>query len=345
MATLSDIARALGVSKGTVSKALSGAADVSEAMRRSVVETAVEMGYSRVFRGEESKHIAVFITNMEYTRPEDFGYEILVGFRKLAEPDGYTVTVIPLDCRLEESISYDEYMMKHNYIGGLFLGLSLEHPWLRDFETCRTPAVLYDNQVSGNPHVTSISVDNNEAMHQVVDMLKNLGHRKIGYLSHALGCYAYKLRYQAFFPCLAAAGLPHEESLGKSHLSTSHCLIHHLPALLEQGCTAIVCSNDVLASGVLLHCREIGIRVPQDLSVVGFDDLPLCQSTLPPMTTVRQNRTELGKSAFFALSSQIHNVPISLIQLHPELIVRSSCAAPGTLADLPLQIRGISQNT
>ena len=84
MATLEDIAKTLGVSKSTVSKALNGAWDVSDAMRRAVVETAVELGYSRLRRGEEAPRLAVFITNMDYASPEDFGYDILVGFRKLA---------------------------------------------------------------------------------------------------------------------------------------------------------------------------------------------------------------------------------------------------------------------
>ena len=71
--------------------------------------------------------------------------------------------------------------------------------------------------------------------------------------------------------------------------------------------------------------------MPEDLSILGFDDLPLCRFTPPPLTTIRQNRAELGKSAYFALSSQLHDVSISLIQLHTELIVRSSCGkAPRT---------------
>ena len=326
MATLEDIARTLGVSKGTVSKALSGADGVSDAMRKSVVETAVELGYSRICRKDESRRIAIFITNMDYAKPADFGYDILVGFRKLAEPDGYQVTVVPLDHTLENSCSYDEYMMQHNYIGGLFLGLSLNDPWLEDFKTCKTPAVLYDNSVPGNLRVTSISVDNAEAMDQAVRYLKGLGHKKIGYLSHALGSYVYQKRYQAFFRALEENGLPHDESLGKCDFYTSVCLSEHLPALLAQGCTAIVCGHDRLANSVLIDCQERGIRVPEELSILGFDDLPLCRFTPPPLTTIRQNRTELGKSAYFALSSQLHAVSISLIQLHTELIVRSSCS-------------------
>lgn len=266
MATLEDIARTLGVSKGTVSKALSGAGGVSDAMRQSVVETAVELGYSRICRKDASRCIAVFITNMDYAKPEDFGYDILAGFRKLAEPDGYQVVVVPLSCALENSVPYDAYMMQHNYLGGLFLGLSFNDPWLEGFKTCKTPAVLYDNCVPGNPRVTSISVDNAEAMNQAVRYLKSLGHKKIGYLSYALESYVYQQRYQAFFRAAQVNGLPCSESLGKCDFFTSVCLSEHLPALLEQGCTAIVCSHDRLANSVLIDCQERGIRVPEDLN-------------------------------------------------------------------------------
>ena len=327
MATLEDIAKTLGVSKSTVSKALNGAWDVSDAMRRAVVETAVELGYSRLRRGEEAPRLAVFITNMDYASPEDFGYDILVGFRKLAEPAGYLVSVIPLDYKLEKSIAYDQYMLQGNYLGGLFLGLSLDDPWLRDFETCRTPTVLYDNRVSGNPRVTYVGADNAEGMFLAVQYLKSLGHRKIGYLSSALGAYVYQQRQQAFFQAMQKNGLC-DQALARDSYFFSVCMEEHLPALLGLGCTAILCSHDSLAIGALDHCRKTGIRVPEDVSILGFDDLPRCQSTQPPLTTIRQDRTELGKSAYCALSSQMEGVSLSTFLLHTELVTRASCGAP-----------------
>ena len=327
MATLEDIAKTLGVSKSTVSKALNGAWDVSDAMRRAVVETAVELGYSRLRRGEEAPRLAVFITNMDYASPEDFGYDILVGFRKLAEPAGYQVSVIPLDYKLEKSIAYDQYMLQGNYLGGLFLGLSLDDPWLRDFETCRTPTVLYDNRVSGNPRVTYVGADNAEGMFLAVQYLKSLGHRKIGYLSSALGAYVYQQRQQAFFQAMQKNGLC-DQALARDSFFFSVCMEEHLPALLGLGCTAILCSHDSLAIGALDHCRKTGIRVPEDVSILGFDDLPRCQGTQPPLTTIRQDRTELGKSAYCALSSQMEGVSLSTFLLHTELVTRASCGAP-----------------
>ena len=326
MATLEDIARSLGISKSTVSKALSGAKDISKAMRQTVLERAVEMGYSRNARSADMPRIAVFVINMEYTKPEDFGYELVVGFRKAAEPAGYLVQIIPLTQQMQLDTHYDTYMIQNNYCGALLLGLSLLDPWMKDFETCKTPAILYDNHININPRVTHVGVDNAEGMELAVQYLKGLGHTKIGYLSSALQAYVYRQRHAAFFRAMEAAGLYMDESRSGNADFINECLSLHLPRILEAGCTAIVCSHDLLAHSVMVHCNELGLRIPEDISILGFDDIPMCRFTLPPLTTIRQDRTNIGKSAFYALLNQLNNVHPSSLLLHPELIERASCA-------------------
>lgn len=336
MPTLDDIARELSVSKSTVSKALNGARDVSQAMRQQVLEKAVEMGYSRVFRHTAPPKLAVFITNMAYSRPDDFGYDLVAGFRMAAEPTGYQIDLLPLDQAMQRTMRYDEYMVMHNYSGSLFLGLSPSDPWMKDFPTCRTPTVLYDNHIAGNENVTHIGVDNEEGMLLAVQHLKALGHRRIGYLSAELTAYVYRHRCQAFQKAMTACGLAANDAPVAVLQSGSEDISAYLQQLLEHGCTAIICSHDLLASSVLNYCAEHGLRVPEDLSVLGFDDLPLCLHTAPPLSTVRQDRTALGKSAFFALSSHFSRAHLSTYLLHAQLIVRSSCAeAPAASADLP----------
>lgn len=325
MATLDDIAQELGISKGTVSKALNGAKDVSKKMQQAVLEKAVELGYSRLNHSTAAPRIAVFIMNMEYSKPDDFGYDIIVGFRKAAEPAGYLVEIIPLTLQLQKEIRYDEYMMRENYCGSFFLGLSLLDPWIREFETCKTPTVLYDNHVSCNPRVTSIGVDSIEGIEMAVNYLRSLGHNKIGYLSSALEAYVYQQRYQSFARVMTGMGLPADDSVMGSDFHVNVCLTKHLPRLLKNGCTAIICSHDILAHSTMFYCNELGLRVPDDISIMGYDDIPLCRYTNPPLTTIRQNRPALGKSAFYALSGQFNGVSLSTHLLHAELIQRSSC--------------------
>lgn len=324
MATMEDIAKKLGVTKGTVSKAMSGAPDVSEAMRSAILETAVELGYSRVVRNGEAKRICVFVENMAWEKPEDFGWELITGFRKLAEPAGFSVDIIPLNVAMEKAESYDAYMMRRSYLGAFFLGLTFSDPWMRDFRACRTPAILYDNRVKYNPSVTTVGMDSEEGMELAVSALKKLGHTRIGYLSSALGSYIYQVRYMAYFHALRQNGLKVERSLTGKSLYISECLESHFPRLRNHGCTAIICSHDLLAHSVILHCGELGIRIPEDLSIIGFDDIPLCRYTAPSLSSVRQNREEIGRSAFYALLSQLGNISINELLLHAELMQRGS---------------------
>jgi DNA-binding LacI/PurR family transcriptional regulator len=121
-------------------------------------------------------------------------------------------------------------------------------------------------------------------------------------------------------------GLPTEPAMSGSAHHVSDCLTQHVPRLLEMGCTAFVCSHDILAHSVMVYCQELGLRVPEDVSILGFDDVPLCRYTIPPLTTIRQDRTNLGKSAFYALTSQLNRVHVSALLLHAELVKRESCA-------------------
>ena len=324
MATLEDIARQLGIAKSTVSKALNGAGDVSEQTRRAVLEKAVEMGYTRTNRGSAPR-LAVFVTNMEYASPMDFGYDLIMGFRKLAEPAGYQVEVVPLDVPTQQDIRYDEYMILRNYRGGLFLGLNLQDPWQKDFLTCRTPTILYDNQVEENPNVTYVGVDNHQGMAQAVAHLHALGHRNIGYLSGGMRSYIYRKRANCFLDAMAKHGLPSGPDWMGSHDDEHLCVEEHLSRLLEMGCTALVCSHDKLAHAAMDACAASGLTIPRDLSILGFDDSPLCNATTPALTTIRQDRVILGKSAYYALVSQMNQVHLSTIQLHTTLIQRESC--------------------
>lgn len=323
MATMEDIARKVGVSKGTVSKAINGAPDISETLRKTIVEAAVELGYTRARRGAV-RELGIFIENMGYATPEDFGTDIVTGFRQMAEPTGYDVRVIPLSDALEKSIRYDEYMLQEGLLGALFLGLSLSDRWMHDFHTSHTPAVLYDNIVQPNPTVATLGMDNNEVIGQAVAALRAMGHRKVGYLSSALGSHIYQVRYKSFFNALRQNGLPDDPALAGTSFFSSETLDDHLPRLLKQGVTAILCSSDLLAHTVMIRCQEMGLRIPDEVSIVGFDDLPFCAHTSPPLSTVRQDRLQLGKSGFYALQSLLGGVPISSLLLHASLVLRGS---------------------
>lgn len=325
MATILDIAEKLGVSKGTVSKALNGAPDISETLRKTVLETAVEMGYTRQRRQKNTaKKMCILVENLDYEEPHQFGYKIVTGFRQMAEPAGFEVEIVPVNEKLQRSIHYDMFMLQHDYIGAFALGFTLQDPWMLDFQTSTTPAVLYDNYIKSNPRIAYVGVDNNEGMELAVSHLKSLGHKKIGYLSGALGSHIMQVRHKGFFHAMRQNGLKAESDYAGASYYVTQCLEKHLPRLIDMGMTAIICSHDLLANAAMIQCQQLGLRIPDDLSVIGFDDLPICPYTYPPMTTVRQERIEIGKCGYYALDSLMNDVSIGTLLLHAKLMVRNS---------------------
>lgn len=329
MTTIQDIADKLGISKGTVSKALNNAPDISETLQKQVLETAVELGYTRLRRYKKpTRRLCVIVQkdNIEYLEPHHFAYDIIMGFRQMAEPAGYEVEIIPLDVKFQREITYDIFMLQNDFAGSFILGFSLGEPWMKEFSSSRTPAVLYDNHMIGNPNTAYVGIDNNEGMELAVGYLKKLGHQKIGYLSSALGSHIMQVRHRAFFQAMHSHGLKADSSYAGCSYYLSECMEKHLPRLLKEGMTAVICCQDTFASAAITQCQQMGYQVPRDISIVGFDDIPLAPYTSPPLTTVRQDRTELGKSGFYALSSLLNGVSIGTMLLHAELMARQSTA-------------------
>lgn len=242
----------------------------------------------------------------------------------MAEPAGFVVDVIETTIQIQKKTPYDVFMLQNDYVGAFVLGFSLNDPWMKDFKTSHTPTVLYDNYIPANPFIASIGIDNSEGMVLAVSHLKKLGHQKIGYLSSALGSHIMQVRHKAFFHAMKQNDLKTEPNYAGSSYYITQCIEKHLPRLLDLGMTAIICSHDQIANSVIVQCQQLGYRVPKDISIIGFDDLPLCAYTSPPLTTIRQNRIELGKCGYYALDSLLNNVSIGTILLHAQLIVRNS---------------------
>lgn len=334
MATIQNIADKVGVSKGTVSKALNGAPDISETLRKNILDTAVEMGYLRHRRQKNSaKKFCIITKNIEYKEPHQFGYDFIVGFRQMAEPLGYQADVIPVTQKFQKEVPFDVFILEKDYVGAFILGFSLDDPWMKDFQTSHTPTVLYDNYIPTNPYIASIGVDNNEGMALTVAHLKKLGHKKIGYLGSSFGSHVMQVRHKAFFHAMKQNGLSAPSSCAGTSYYISECIQKHLPRLLSMGMTGIICSHDLIANAAIVQCQQLGYHVPQDISIIGFDDLPISAHTDPPLTTVRQDRLELGKCGYYALDSILNKVYIGTMQLHAQLIVRNSTAqAPTTFS-------------
>ena len=206
------------------------------------------------------------------------------------------------------------------------MGLALHDSWIKQLENTTMPTVLLDNFISGNPNVCYLGTDSYEGITMAVNHLVNLGHKNIAFLNGSLYSLVSDQRQEAFESAMAAASLPVQKDLTAYGYYVSDSAKYHVPGFLAAGATAVVCGNDLIAKGVIDECTKRGFRVPEDVSVVGFDDISIAATFDPPLTTIRQERNELGRCAYDILNSLIHHIPISKTLLRPKLIERESTA-------------------
>lgn len=327
MATMKDIADRLGVSLSTVSKGLNGGQDISDALRQTILDTAVELGYqNRKAKKQDLRRVAVFIENMGCEDPDDFGYELVLGFRKASFKENWGVSVLPLTEDFQKENHYDAWMLQEKYSGALFMGISPGDPWFSQMLQTRIPTVLLDNYVHGNPLVCTLATDSDSGIEMAVGHLASLGHEKIAFLDGSAGSMVSDQRMLAYLNAMAAHQLSIDPQLAVYGYFVAEAAPYHVPGFLAAGVTAILCGNDLIAAGVIECCKKEGFDVPGDISVIGFDDLPMAERLDPPLTTIRQYRSALGQMGYYALYAMINKVPLGSTYLRPELVVRSSTA-------------------
>ena len=329
MATIKDIAKKLNISAGTVSKGLNGATDISEALRSQILETAAEMGYTkRSAEKAENRKLSIFVQNMDYYLEDDFGYDIILGFKQAAFQEQWAVEVIPVSRLTQERYPYDQFLISQGISGAFALGFSYDDPWMKAFRTTKIPTVLFDHYQNDNPLVGFVGSDSEEGIRLAITHLSSLGHKKIAFLNGDEDSQVSEFRYQAYKNSMKACHLTPDPSLYAASSYTAGAGRETVLSLIRQGATAIQCGSDLIAYSVIKVCDAEGIRVPEDLSLTGYDDLPFSAFSKPPLTTIRQDRLMLGKSGYYTLYALIRGVPLSRNLLRPSLVQRNSTAKP-----------------
>ena len=314
MITIKDIADRLGIAPSTVSKGLNDANDISPDLKQLVLDTAIEMGYvTKKMKKETRKRLCIFIENMLYLKEDDFGFDIVLGFKQAAIRDKWDVHIVEMNPILQIKEPYDRYMMRNHYHGGFLIGFALKDPWMKQLESTTIPTVLFDNYIRKNPNVAYTGTDSFEGIDLAIDHLVQLGHTHIALLNGSKDSMVTANRYEAYISSMQSHDLSINENLIAYGYYVEDSAKYHFADLLNNGATAILCGNDLLAIGI-----------PKDISIVGFDNLPISAECTPALTTISQDRIDLGKSSYAALYWLIAKVPISRSLLRPSLIIRES---------------------
>jgi DNA-binding LacI/PurR family transcriptional regulator len=335
--TSRDVAERAGVSRTTVSFVLNEVpgVNISEETRRRVLQAAEELGYvpDAVARSLASRRTLtlglVLVRNPSQTAADAFLPQVIPGLTETTRQAGFHLLLEPV----EDISSPDTYihLVRSKQIDGIILsGPRSDDQQLRALVDEGFPVVLL-GQLSDRS-ACSVDVDNRSAACRAVEHLIHLGHQRIGCITNAPQEYTGGAeRLAGYRDALRAAGLPFEESLvrfgnfvAESGYQAAHSLLQEvLPP------TALFVASDVVAFGAMAAIREHGLVIPDDIALVGFDDVPLARYVDPPLTTVHLPADELGRQAGQMIVDLIQDgeVAVRHILLETELIVRASCGA------------------
>jgi len=329
MATLAEIAVSAGVSEATVSRVLNDKPGVSESARASVLTALDVLGYERPARLRRRSAGLVGLVVPELANP------IFPAFAQVIEDALARRRFTPVLCtQAPGGISEDEYvesLLDHGVAGIIFVSgrhadTNAEHSRYRKLIERGTPVVLVNGYAEG-VEAPFLSTDDREAMELAVTHLVQLGHERIGLATGPARYVPSARKREAFVTALDThLGRTDGEEWIVDSLFTVEGGAAAARVLVARGATAVVCASDIMALGAVQAVHELGLGIPDDISVVGFDDSALMGFVDPPLTTVRQPVVALGAAAVSALVDAIDGQPVPAMEyLHkPELVLRSS---------------------
>ncbi|GAA2086269.1 LacI family DNA-binding transcriptional regulator [Kitasatospora saccharophila] len=329
--TLSEIARAAGVSAPTVSKVLNGRADVAPATRAKVEEILRRTGYQRRRTAAPPSRLLDLVFHQ---LDSAWAMEVIRGVENVARDEGLSVVLSESAGRLTPGQTWVDGVLARRP-AGVVLVLSELDAAQRDQLTSRDiPFVVLDPAGDPAEGVPAVGTGNWQGGLAATRHLLDLGHRRIGMISGPSGMMCSRARVDGYRTALGTARLPVDPELileGNFHHEAGYAAARTLLTRPDRP-TAIFAGNDLQALGVYEAARELGLRVPEDLSVVGFDDLPLARWVGPPLTTVRQPLVEMAETAArLAIGLGRGEQPTATrVDLATSLVVRASTAPPPT---------------
>ncbi len=342
--TIADIARRAGVSKGAVSYALNGHAGVSESTRQRVLAIAEELGWRPNTAARALSGAPAYAVGLVLRRParilgiEPYFMELISGIEGELSGKLYALTLQVVSDINAEIAVYRRWWAERRVDGAILIDLCVEDPRIPLLQSLNLPAVIVGHW-NGSGRLAAVSTDDGAALTETVEYLAALGHRRIARVTGIPDLLHTSLRDDAFRETCARLGLDEAVMLPADYtMDTSARLTRRLLSGSPRP-TAIMYDNDVMAVAGLAVAQEMNVAVPGDLSIVAWDDSPLCRLAHPPLTTLGRDITAYGAHAARILLAAIAGQPQESIQEEtPRLIPRGSTAPPRPVQPRPAMV-------
>lgn len=332
--SIEDIAHAAGVSHSTVSRALHNSSLISVEVRERIQHLARQMGYTpnaiaRSLQNQRTNTLGLVVTSIA----DPFLGDVVKGVEEVANKVNFSVFLSTSNNDPDQEMAIIETFHRRRVDGILVASSRISSNYKERLDQIRVPTVLINSHADSQYQLLHwVAVDERHGAQLAVEHLLELGHRSIGYLGTNNRLNSNRERLKGYQEALAAAGVASRDdrvviASDADALYEDVAIGQRMASrLLAAEVTAIFCYNDMLAIGALLACRERGISVPQEISVVGFDDIKMTDYVMPPLTTIHQPKVLLGRLAMEMVLDLLNARPVQNHLLTPTLKVRASTA-------------------
>ena len=328
MTTIREVAKRAGVAPITVSRVINGSGYVNEETRRRVEQAIQELDYvpnvlARGLRSRRTHTLGLLVTDITNA----FWTTVARGAEDAAMQNGYSVFLCNTDEDIRKQKQYLRALLSHQVEGAIIAPASSDGAALRPLQRARLPFVVIDRRVA-NVHADLVVGDSVGGARMLVEHLLARGHRRIGHLGGPRGISTADDRERGYREALQAAGVAVDEALVRRGDYKQESGYQQMRALLSRTelPTAVLAANNVLAVGALVALREEGLRVPDDVAIVCFDDLPQASQIDPFLTVAAQPAYDFGATAVRLLLERLADPrrPPQTVVLPVRLIVRRS---------------------
>jgi LacI family transcriptional regulator, repressor for deo operon, udp, cdd, tsx, nupC, and nupG len=330
--TMADVARLAGVNTATVSRALAGSPLVTPETRQRVADAVRETGYvihqaARNLRENRSRQVLVALPNIA----NPFFSAVVSGIEEVAQRAGFAVLLGNTEGRPDGEQKVARQLLT-GAVDGLLVHIGRLPEDLQRIPDLARKVVVVANPVPGSG-LTTVGIDETAAANDATAYLVSLGHRRIGHVGGPPNVNSAD-RLAGYRSALATAGLEPDDRLirsGDNSVESGQAAARSILTASSPP-TALFCANDAMAIGAIIAAKQLGLRVPADLSIVGFDDIEIAAFYDPPLTTIHQPRREIGKRSMSELVALLEGRRKTVgrrITLPHALIVRGSTQPPG----------------
>lgn len=333
MSTVHDVARRAGVSASTVSHVINGTRRVSAGTRQRVLQAMDELHYqpnrlAQSLRSRRTHTLGVILPNSA----NPFFAQVLLGIEAAAYDSGYNVILGNANDDPRRELDYVDTLLAKQVDGVVLVSTGAYADALKLTTGRTTPVVMVDrapDDAYADAQIDTVFTENTRGGVLATEHLLGLGHRRIGCITGPSLLTSSALRVVGYRQVLADAGIPVDADLivsGDFQHESGYTACHNLLKLPEPPTALFVC-NDLMAVGALCAVHEAGLRVPEDISVVGFDDIPLASFTVPRLTTIAQPAQQIGEAAIKLLVRRLAepDAPAQCELLPVHLVERDSC--------------------